>query len=77
MKVFLHYRGSEFDVGFRRHSIIQLKTKGSGILVSDFIDQHNGYLKLTNAEFVAAKQADQHAVQSAQFLLEYGVKREA
>ena len=56
--------------------VIQLKTKGSGIMVSDFVDQHNGYLKLTDAEFVAARWADRHAVQSARVLLEYGVERE-
>lgn len=56
--------------------IIQPKTKGSGIMVSDFIDQHNGYLKLTDAEFAAARRADRHAVQSARVLLEYGVERE-
>ena len=45
-------------------------------MVSDFIDQHNRYLKLTDAEFAAVKQADRRAVQSARVLLEYGVEHE-
>ena len=45
--------------------VIQPKTKGSGIMVSDFIEQHNGYLKLTDAEFAVAKTADPDIVQTA------------
>ena len=37
---------------------LQPKTKGSEIMVSDFVDQLNGYLKPTDAEFVAARRAD-------------------
>jgi hypothetical protein len=45
--------------------VIQPKTKGSGIMVSDFIEQHNGYLRLTDAEFAVAKTADPDMVQTA------------
>ena len=30
-------------------SIIQLKTKGTGIMISDYVDQHSGFLHLTQA----------------------------
>ena len=53
--------------------VIQPKTKGSGIMVSDFIEQHNGYLRLTDAEFAVAKTADPDIVQTAR---EYGTERE-
>ena len=56
--------------------VIQPKTKGSGIMVSDFIEQHNGFLRLTDAEFAVAKAADPDMVQKAQALLEYGAERE-
>ena len=32
------------------------KTKGSGIMVSDFVEEHGGYLQLTDAELVLAKE---------------------
>ena len=56
--------------------VIQPKTKGSGIMVSDFIDQHNGYLRLTDTEFAVGKTADPQMVQMARALLEYGAERE-
>ena len=30
------------------------KSKGAGIMVSDFIDEHNGYLQLMNEEYTHA-----------------------
>ena len=38
--------------------ILQPKTKGFGIMVSDFVDQHCGYLQLTDREHAAAKATD-------------------
>ena len=38
--------------------IIQSKTRGSGIMVSDFIDEHSGYLKLSDDEHSLAKASD-------------------
>ena len=34
------------------------KGKGSGIMVSDFIDEYNGLLALNDEEYEHAKQAD-------------------
>ena len=56
--------------------ILQSKTKGSGIMVRDFIDEHNGYLKLSDAEQSAAKRRDPHFPKEARALLEYGADRE-
>ena len=38
--------------------VIQPKTKGSGIMVSDYIDQHNGFLCLTDEEHALATATD-------------------
>ena len=38
--------------------ILQPKTKGSGIMVSDFSDEHSGYLKLSDEEHSVAKRGD-------------------
>ena len=45
-------------------------------MVSDFIDQHNGYLRLTDTEFAVGKTADPQMVQMARALLEYGAEHE-
>lgn len=42
-------RGEEFNA-------ILPKTKGSGIMVSDFVKEHGSFLKLTNEEFQQAKE---------------------
>jgi len=31
--------------------VLKPKSHGSGIMVSDYIDEHNGYLRLTEEEF--------------------------
>ena len=45
-------------------------------MVSDFVDQHNGYLRLTDTEFAVGKTADPQMVQMARALLEYGAEHE-
>lgn len=52
------------------------KSKGSGIMVSDFIEERGGYLHLTDDEFERAKQADPTIRKYARQLLEYGEARE-
>ena len=54
--------------------ILQPKTKGSGIMISDYIDQQNGFLRLSDEEFAVAKTVDPNIVQSARALLEYGAE---
>jgi len=52
------------------------KNKGSGIMVSDFIDEKNGYLCLTQEEYVRARQFDPTIQMQARCLFEYGEARE-
>lgn len=56
--------------------ILQPKTKGSGIMVSDFIEQHSGFLRLTASDHAVAKEHDPNFPQTARVLLEYGAERE-
>ena len=53
------------------------KTKGLGIMVSDFIEQHGGFLRLTSQERHAnAIEADPDFPKEARQFLEYGGERE-
>ena len=58
------------------HSI-KPKGKGAGIMVLDFIDEHNGYLRLNDEEFEQAK-VTYHPImkKEARELLEYGDNKE-
>ena len=51
------------------------KTKGSGIMVSDFVE-HGGYLHLLEDELGAAAEIDPNFPYEARQLLEYGAERE-
>jgi len=55
---------------------LQSKTKGSGIMVSDFVDQHSSFLGLTDSEHALAKATDKDFPKTARVLLEYGADRE-
>ena len=57
-------------------AVIRPKSKGSGIMVSDFIDQHSGYLRLTDEEHELATSTDPTFPKEARALLEYGAERE-
>lgn len=57
-------------------TVMRPKSKGSGIMVSDFIDEKNGYLALTEEEYEAAKQADPTIKRYARQHLEYGESKE-
>ena len=39
-------------------TVMRPKSKGAGIMVSDFIDEHSGYLQLTDEEHAHAKEND-------------------
>ena len=56
-------------------SIIQPKTKGTGIMISDFVDQHSGFLRLTSSEAELAKARDPSFPVTARVTLEYGAAR--
>ena len=62
--------------GTKGELMIRPKSKGSGIMVSDFVDKRNGYLQLTNEEFERAQSADPTIKQRARVLLEYGESRD-
>ena len=51
------------------------KTKGSEIMVSDFIDEHSGYLKLSPEELEDARDSDDNFPEEARALFEYGAAR--
>ena len=52
------------------------KTKGSGIMVSDFVEEHGGYLRLTPEELESAKEEYPSVDPNAQRFLEYGAEKE-
>ena len=51
------------------------KTKGSGIMVSDFVEEHGGYLRLSEDELDAAAEIDPEFPFEARQLLQYGAER--
>ena len=36
--------------GFKGEKMLKPKSKGSGIMVSDFVDEHNGFLAFSDTE---------------------------
>ena len=56
---------------------IKPKGKGAGIMVSDFVDEHNGYLRLNDEEFGEAKKLYGSTMKKeARVFLEYGEGKE-
>lgn len=55
---------------------IKPKGAGRGIMVSDFVDEHNGLLALTDAEFQAGKEKFPDLKRKARVLLKYGIENE-
>ena len=53
------------------------KTKGSGIMVSDFVEEYGGYLKLSPDELDHAKSKYPNIEPAARRRLEYGAEKEA
>ena len=60
--------------GEKGTAIMRPKGKGAGIMVSDFIDEKNGFLRLTQEEYDQAKQSNPNIWMEARTLLEYGEK---
>ena len=56
--------------------MLRPKSKGSGIMVSDFVDEHYGYLALTDEELARAREMQPSLKQQARQFLEYGESRE-
>ena len=52
--------------------MIRPKSKGSGIMVSNFVDECNGYLTLTGEEFEEGRKSNPKLEQQALTTIEYG-----
>ncbi len=46
--------------GSAESQVIRPKSRGSGIMVSDIVTEHDGYLCLTQTEFDSAKESNQN-----------------
>jgi hypothetical protein len=57
-------------------SVIRPKCKGSGIMLSDFIEETNGLLCLSDEDIERAELVDGSGKKYARKLLEYGANRE-
>ena len=62
--------------GLKGENIMKQKSKGAGIMVSDYIDEHNGFLALTNDEYERAKTTHPRIKPYAREFLEYGESKE-
>ena len=62
--------------GVKGQKVIKPKSKGAGIMVSDFIDEFNGFLALTDEEYEQAKASNPGMKKYAREFLEYGETRE-
>ena len=62
--------------GAKDMTFLRPKSKGAGIMVSDFIEEQNGYLRLDDSEYEQAKQSHPHIKRQARMFLEYGENKE-
>lgn len=57
-------------------SVMRPKSKGSGIMVSDFIEEKNGYVALSEEEYDKCKLSDKNAKMYERQLFEYWESKE-
>ena len=62
--------------GMKGEKIMKPKSKGAGIMVSDFVDEHNGFLALSDEEHDAAKASNPRIRKYAHEFLEYRESKE-
>ena len=62
--------------GMKGEKMLKPKSKGAGIMVSDFVDEHNGFLALNDSEYEAAKASNPRIRKYAREFLEYGESKE-
>ena len=74
--IFNTNKGQTWMWGEEERPAIIPKTKGSGIMVSDFVEEHGGYLRLTDAELAQAKERYPNINPQARQQLEYGAEKE-
>ena len=63
-------------MGSERHKNDEAKSRGAGIMVSNFIDEHHELILLTDEEYDKTKQINPSSKKFAHQFLEYGEKRE-
>jgi len=51
----IHHSNNDQKWAEKGKQLIRPKGQGRGIMVSDFIEKHGGYLRLSNEEYEAAK----------------------
>ena len=73
---FMANEGQTTMWGKKGEHILSPKSKGSGIMVSDFVDERCGYLSLTDDEFSLACLTNPNIRKQARQFLEYGESRE-
>ena len=74
--IFNTNEGQTWMWGESERPAILPKTKGSGIMVSDFVEEHGGFLKLLPDELERAKLQYPDIQPAARQLLEYGAEKE-
>ena len=62
--------------GYKSDKIMKHKSKGAGIMISDFVDEHNGFLAFSDDEYSRVKTTDPDLPKYARAFLEYGEARE-
>ena len=65
-----------FQWGEKGSFMLRPKSKGSGIMISDFVDGRNGYLALTDDELSTGKANNPNLQKCARTTIEYGESRE-
>ena len=56
--------------------VIKPKSRRSGRMVSDFVDEHSGFLRLTEEEFEIAREHFEGITKEAREIIEYGENRD-
>ena len=74
--IFNTNEGQTWMWGEEERPAILPKTKGSGIMVSDFVEEYGGYLQLSPEEFEHAQRRYPDITPAARCLLEYGADKE-
>jgi hypothetical protein len=62
--------------GMKGDKMMKPKSKGAGIMVSDFVDEHNGFLALSDAEHHRPKTSNPRIHKYVREILEGGENRE-
>ena len=62
--------------GLKGSKMMKPKSRGAGIMVSDFIDEHSGFLAYTDEEYERAKALNPSAKKYGRAFLEYGENKE-